>query len=152
MLIRTHLAITLFAVLALLSGVSHKISFVVVAFIATFIPDIDSPNSKAGNHLFLRPLQWVAGHRKVFHSFSFLILVTLFLVLFFPIIALGFFLGYGLHLLADCFTKEGIMPFYPFKSKSSGMVSTGGVVETGILVFFVLADLFLLVLKVAHAF
>jgi membrane-bound metal-dependent hydrolase YbcI (DUF457 family) len=49
------------------------------------------------------------------------------MVFLFPVIALGFFLGYGLHLFADSFTKEGITPFYPFsRMKSSGGITTGG--------------------------
>jgi membrane-bound metal-dependent hydrolase YbcI (DUF457 family) len=59
------------------------------------------------------------------------------------IIALGFFLGYGLHLISDSFTKEGITPFYPFfsKVKSKGKISTGGKFEILVFVGFLILDI-----------
>ena len=127
----------------MISYVEQKFVFVVVALIATFIPDIDSRFSTLGHRYFARILQFFTKHRGVIHSFSFLFLITFLLVLFFPVLALGFFLGYGLHLFADSFTKEGIEPFYPWKRKSRGFVSTGSKTETGIFVFFLILDLFL---------
>ena len=147
MLLRTHFAITLFAVLILLSSVEHKISFVLMSFVATLIPDLDTPFSKVGNHLILRPFQFFVRHRGLIHSFTFLFLLTLFFVLFFPILALGFFLGYGLHLFADSFTMEGIQVFYPFRKKTSWRIRTGGKTEVSIFVMFILANLFLIILK-----
>ena len=135
MLIRTHLSITLFFILLFISNVEHKLVFVLVALTATFIPDVDSRFSSLGKKKTFRLLQFFIKHRGVLHSFSFLILVTLFFVLFFPIITLGFFLGYGLHLLADSFTVTGIKPFYPYKKKSSGRIKTGGKPEISIFVF-----------------
>ena len=149
MLIRTHLSITLFFVLVLVSKVEHKFIFVLVALVATFIPDVDSRYSTLGRKKINRILQLFTKHRGITHSFIFLIAVTLVLLLFVPIIALGFFLGYGLHLLADSFTKDGIKPFHPFyKGKSRGKISTGGKVETIILVCFLIADLFLMITKI----
>ena len=147
MLLRTHLAITFFAVLIFISSVEHKITFVIVAFAATLIPDLDTPFSKVGNHLILRPFQLFVKHRGLIHSFTFLFLLTLFFVLFIPKLAFGFFLGYGLHLLADSFTVEGIQVFYPFKKKSSWKIRTGGKIEIGLFAGFVLADLVLIFLK-----
>ncbi len=148
MLIRTHLSITLFFILLFISNVEHKLVFVLVALIATFIPDIDTRFSSLGKKKVLRVLQFFTKHRGMIHSFTFLILITLFFALFFPIIAFGFFLGYGLHLLADSFTITGIKPFYPFKKKSSGRIKTGGKSETSIFVFFILADLGLFIYKI----
>lgn len=152
MLIRTHLSITLFFVLLVISSIEHKLAFVLVALIATFIPDVDSQFSSLGKKKTFRILQFFIKHRGMLHSFSFLFMLSLFFVLFFPIIALGFFLGYGLHLLADSFTIKGITPFYPYKKKSSGRIRTGGKSETSIFVFFVLADLWLLIWKVLIIF
>jgi len=146
MLTRTHLAITIFGILVLLSYVEYKTWFVVAALVATYVPDIDCSNSKLGHKWYFKPLQFFIKHRGMVHSFSFLILLTLFIALFFPVVALGFFLGYGLHLLADSFTVQGITPFYPSKKKTSGEVTTGGLVETGIFVFFILADLLVLII------
>ena len=152
MLIKTHLAVTLFFVLLFISFVKLPLLFLVVALLSTYIPDIDSKHSKIGHHFFLRPIQWFAKHRGFVHSFTFLILVTLGFALFFPIISLAFFVGYGSHLIADSFTVEGIKPFYPFKKSTSGSIRTGGISETNILVFFILIDFILLSMKFSSIF
>jgi len=148
MLIKTHLSITLFFVLILISSVESKLVFVIVALIATFIPDIDSRFSTVGRRKIARVLQWFTKHRGITHSFTFLILITIFLVLFFPVISLGFFLGYSLHIFSDSFTKDGIRPFYPLKNKTSGSLRTGGRIEIGIFVAFVIVDIVLFFVKI----
>jgi len=152
MLIKTHLSITLFFVLVLLSKVEHKFWFVTIALIATFIPDVDSRYSTLGRKKINRVLQFFTKHRGIIHSFTFLILITFGLLCFVPVLALGFFLGYSSHLLADSFTKEGIIPFYPWKKKSCGIVKTGGKLETGILVGFLIVDLTLIIKMVVGLF
>jgi len=152
MLIRTHLSITLFFVLLFISVVEYKFAFVLAAFLATFIPDADSKFSTLGKKKSLRILQFFIKHRGMMHSFSFLILVTLFLVLFFPILSLGFFLGYGSHLLADSFTVRGVRLFYPLKKKSCGKIKTGKRTETAVFVFFLIGNLGLLVWRVLLLF
>ena len=152
MLLKTHIAITFFAILFFISSVEYKISFVLITFIATFIPDLDTPFSKVGNHLILRPFQLFFRHRGLIHSFTFLFLITLFLVLFAPILAFGFFLGYGLHLFADSFTVEGIQVFYPIRKKVFWRIRTGGKTEMTIFVIFLLASLFLMVLRLSGLF
>ena len=152
MLIKTHLAIIVFFILLLISSVEDKLVFISVALIATFIPDVDSKFSKLGQRKIFRPLQFFVKHRGILHSFIFLILITSFFVLFLPVVAFPLFLGYGIHLLVDSFSKEGIKPFYPFRKPSSGKLKTGGRTETSIFVFFILADLFLLVASVFSIF
>ena len=107
MLIKTHLAITLFFALLFIPFVKWPLLFLVIAMLATYLPDIDSRHSKIGHHFFMRPIQWFAKHRGFVHSFTFLILITIGLALFFPIVSLAFFVGYGSHLVADSFTVEG---------------------------------------------
>ncbi|HLD55893.1 MAG TPA: metal-dependent hydrolase [Candidatus Nanoarchaeia archaeon] len=144
MLIRTHLAISLFFILLFLSNVVDKLIFFIVVLIATFIPDIDSRFSTVGRKKIARILQFFTQHRGVTHSFLFLFSVTLLLTLFFPTIALGFFLGYSLHLFADSFTVDGIIPFYPFyKKKINGYIRTGGKSEIIVLVTFIILDIIL---------
>jgi len=152
MLIKTHLAIIVFFILLLIPSVENKFVFVSIALIATFIPDIDSRFSKLGSRKIFRPLQFFVHHRGIFHSFIFLIVITGFFVLFLPVVAFPLFLGYGIHLLVDSFSREGIKPFYPFKKTSSGKLRTGGRTETSIFVVFILADLFLLVFKIFSIF
>jgi len=145
MLLRTHISITLFFVLLLLPAVNSKFIFVVVALIATLIPDVDSRFSKIGHKKIARVLQFFTKHRGIIHSFTFLIFLTFVLALFFPVVSLGFFLGYGVHLLADSFTVDGIRPFYPSKLQSKGSIRTGGKSETTVFVLFILLGLFWLV-------
>ena len=143
MLIRSHLAITLFFVLLLLPFVSHKIVFIVIALLATYIPDVDLSNSKLGRKKIFRPLQFFVKHRGIFHSFTFLFLITFIFIRFVPVIALGFFLGYASHLFVDSFTPSGITPFYPWKRKSSGRIMTGCKVESIVFIIFLIVNLFL---------
>lgn len=148
MLLRTHVLITLFFVLLFFSHVSHQIIFVIVSFISTFIPDIDTKFSAPGNKKIFRPLQFFVKHRGILHSFTLLILLTVFFSFLIPILALPFFLGYGLHLLADSFTIEGIFPFYPSGKRAYWRIKTGGKSEIIVLVGFIIADLLLFGVKV----
>lgn len=143
MLLRTHLSISIFFILLLLPVVEHKLVFVLTAIIATYIPDIDSRYSKLGRKKIFRILQWMSGHRGMIHSYTFLLTIIVFLVIFVPVLAFGFFLGYGLHLLADSFTIAGIKPFYPLKKISKGIIKTGGRIEIGVFIGLVIGDLML---------
>ncbi len=142
MLFRTHLIITCFFILLALPFVDFKIVFVIAALLGTLIPDIDTKYSKAGKKKVFRPVQLFTSHRGVFHSFSFLVLLGFFLVFVFPKAIEGFILGYGLHLIADSLTVQGIYPLYPLKWKIKGNLRTGSFNETGILIIFVLFSLF----------
>jgi len=82
MLIRTHIAITLFFILLFIGSVENEIVFVFVALLATLIPDVDSKNSTFGNKKIFRPLQFFIKHRGFVHSFTFLILITFIFVMF----------------------------------------------------------------------
>lgn len=150
MLIKTHLAITLFFVLLLLPFVSYKIIFIAVSLFATYIPDIDIKNSKLGKKIIFRPLQFFASHRGFFHSFSFLFLITFIFVIVLPRIALGFFVGYASHLFADSLTISGITPFSPWKKKISGKIRTGGNIEKILFYILLIVD-FLLIVKYIFA-
>lgn len=140
MLLKTHYAITAFFILLFLPHVDDKLIFAAVALVSTALPDIDSRYSSLGRKRLNRLLQWFTRHRGVIHSFTFLVLITLVLIFFFPVLGFGFFLGYSLHLLADSFTPDGIAPFYPLKKKSCGSVKTGGLLELGLLSGFVFVD------------
>lgn len=148
MLIKTHIAITIFGILLLILSVEHRLIFVVVALMATFLPDIDSRYSVVGKKKINRILQFFTKHRGITHSFVFLIGITLILLYIFPVAALGFFLGYGLHLFADSFTKNGITPFHPFsRVKSEGFITTGRKFEKFIFIGFIILDGVLLWIK-----
>ena len=148
MLLRTHYAIIIFFILLFLPVVNDKLVFIFVALIATQIPDIDSRYSKLGHRKIARILQWFTQHRGMIHSFTFLLSLTIILILILPILGLGFFLGYGIHLLADSFTVDGIRPFYPSRKKISGKVRTGGRLEIIILFLFVILDVGLGIIRI----
>lgn len=147
MLIKTHLVIGLFGILLFLPFVEGKLVFVLITLITTLLPDIDSAYSTLGHKRFFGFLQFFVKHRGILHSFTFLILLTIIFLFFAPVLALGFFLGYALHLFADSFTKEGIVLFYPFKKKSSWNIKTGGKVETIIFVLFLMIDILLILVR-----
>jgi len=138
MLIRTHLAIAIFFVFLL--NLEKDFLFVFVVVISTFIPDIDSRFSKLGKRKIFRSLQFFAGHRKIFHSFLFLALISVPIFFISKIIFYGFIFGYGIHLFVDCFSVIGIKPFYPFEWKIKGFVRTGSLSETILFYGFLFFD------------
>lgn len=152
MMIRTHLAIAVLAILLFLPHISNKILFVIVALVATLIPDVDCAFSTLGSSRIFKFLQFFTKHRGIIHSFSFCLLVSVILALFFPALAFAFFLGYGLHLIADSFTQEGITPFWPYSKTSSGIIRTGGRIESSVFLAFVIIDLILLVISINGLF
>ncbi len=143
MLIRTHLAITLFVILLFVTHVNNPLTFVIITLIATMLPDVDSAFSTLGKGKQWRILQFLVEHRGPIHSLTFTITLSIILSFFFPTLAFGFFLGYATHLFVDSFTKEGIIPFWPYDKKSKGPLKTGGVIESGVFLMFLLTDVFL---------
>ena len=143
MLRKTHLAIGLAFGLYFLPLVTYKILFVPVVLIASLLPDIDSVNSKIGKKIVFRPIQAFMTHRGPLHSYTICVLVSLLFALFFPVIALPFFLGYSFHLFADSFTLNGIRPFWPLKFSTAGVVKVGGAADKVILIIFVVISIFL---------
>ena len=152
MLLKTHIIVTLFFILILLSYVNDRIIFIFVSLFSAILPDIDSRFSKIGQKRISRILQFFTKHRGIIHSYTLLLIITMIFVLFIPLIALPFFLGYGLHLLADSFTLTGIKPFYPFKKQISGKIKTGGKFEKAILVLFGASDLVIILTKIFSIF
>lgn len=145
MLFKTHLSMCLFVVLLLLPVVNNPFIFAFSALFSTLLPDIDTPFSKFGRHKFYRLVQFFTKHRGIIHSLTFCILVSLIFSIFLPVIAFGFFIGYSFHLLGDSFTKSGIVPFWPYPKKARGKISTGGLIEKGIFLAFLIVNLFLVI-------
>lgn len=132
MMLRTHIAFGLAGGLALLPYVYHQWSFIPLVLIATLLPDIDCMHSYLGKHWIFRPLQWCIKHRGVIHSLTFCVITTLLFMLFIPVAALPFFLGFTLHLLGDGVTKEGIRLWWPWSEEIRGPMRTGGTIEKGV--------------------
>lgn len=137
MLKKTHLAVGLAVGLYFLPFVTDKVLFIPVILIASLLPDIDSGFSQLGRKKIFKPIQWTVSHRGIIHSYTLCIALSLVLAFFYPVLALPFFLGYSFHLLLDSFTVNGIKPFWPLKFKSSGKIRSGGRVESGIFITFV---------------
>ena len=146
MLMRTHLAIGLFAMIFFLPHVNNKLIFIPAVLIASILPDIDSHFSHIGRSKAMRPLQVFTEHRGMFHSFTFAIIISAIFAFYLPVLAFGFFLGYGLHLLADSWSVEGIRPFWPSHASTHGRVRVGGFMEETIFIVFVILDVIFLVL------
>jgi inner membrane protein len=145
MIMKTHLAVGVAVMLFFFPQVSNQLSFVFVLLLATLLPDIDSMHSFLGHRKIFRPLQFFTRHRGMLHSLGFCLIVTGIFSLFFPILALPFFLGYFTHLFVDSFTPNGIRPFWPLKYELSGVVRTGGKVEGWMYLVFVLIDVVLFI-------
>lgn len=145
MLLRTHLAFIVLALILFVPHVTNNLLFIFTALIATMLPDIDTGFSTIGKFKGFRFLQFFVRHRGIFHSFSFCILVSLVFAIFWPVVALPFFLGYGLHLFVDSFTQEGIIPFWPYSRKSLWRLRTGGMIETTLFLFLILLDIILFI-------
>ena len=145
MLLKTHLIIALTFILYLVNSVNYKILFVFGVLIATILPDVDSTQSFLGRRWYLRPFQWVTKHRGMFHSLSFCFVLALLISFFYPLLAFPFFLGYGVHLLADSMTIEGIRPFWPNKNIVHGNITTGGRKEKIIFYVFIILDVLLFI-------
>lgn len=154
-MLRTHLAVTILAIMLFFSHISgwlDKLIFVAVALIATYIPDIDSGFSTIGKGRVAKIFQIFVKHRGVFHSFTLCIAVSLLFAYFIPVLALPFFLGYGLHLFADSFSIEGIKPFWPYPKILSWKLRTGGKREIILLISLIIIDLLVLVWLIKGAF
>ncbi len=80
------------------------------------------------------------------HSLTFGFLVSLALSIVFPVIGVGFFVGFSSHIFSDSFTKEGIAPFWPFKKRSQGFIETGSFMEWIIFYSLVFIDTLIFVL------
>lgn len=147
MIWKTHLAIGLAVALYFLPFVNNEFIFFPVVVVASMIPDIDSAFSVVGKKRIFKPIQLMTGHRGILHTYTFCMAVSILFAFFVPVLALPFFLGYSFHLFADSFTVMGIKPFWPFKMKSKGVVKTGGPIDKGIFVVFVIIDVVLSIMS-----
>jgi len=145
MLIKSHVVITIFFCFLLFQNSSDFVLFLFISIIATILPDLDTPQSKIGKKFKL--FNFFMKHRGIIHSFTFLLIISLIILLFWNKILFPFILGYSLHLVTDALTLHGIRLFYPLKLKIPGFIKTGGIFELILFIVFSLMDLFLLINK-----
>ena len=135
MLVRTHLAFAVFfsLLIAKFFVPANTGLFILVAVLASFIPDLDHPNSSANNTLKVtKVIPFFFKHRGLFHSLFFGILLGG-IVWFLKDFELGVALctGFLSHLLMDTITLEGINFLYPIsRLHIAGPVRTGSWAET----------------------
>jgi inner membrane protein len=143
MLLKTHMTFAVFLIILFFKHVTSPWIFALMVVVATILPDLDSGFSSFGRHLIFRPLQLLTKHRGIVHSFSFAILASIVLAIFWPVLSLGFFVGYSVHLILDSFTKDGIQPFWPFRIRSSGFITSGGRIEDTLFFTLIILDIVL---------
>ena len=118
--------------------------FLIVAVIASMIPDIDNPTSKLGKNIKL--VGYLFKHRGFFHSLLALFIFSYIFSLFFSTLyATAFFLGYLSHILLDSITKKGVFLFYPFSLKARGPFKTNSLFEKFIFIILTIAVIMLIV-------
>ena len=144
MLFKTHLVVAVFVGIVLLNFVPKPTVFFVSVVVANFIPDLDSFNSKLGKKFFSRVLTSFTKHRGIMHSFLFATFIYVILYLYLRAVSFGFLIGYGVHLICDSVTKQGVRIFYPFKFRVHGFLKTGGIFESFLFLIFSLADVVLI--------
>lgn len=139
MMYRTHLA---FAFLVSLFTIklfpnSNIYLFTSLTLLGSLLPDLDHPRSKLGKKIpfFSKTVSVAFGHRGIFHSLFFTVLVAYLASLFLPQYLVGaIFFGYLSHLVADSFTKMGVNYLHPFATLHiRGFIETG---KTGELILF----------------
>ena len=143
MLAKTHLAFGfLFGLLVKqLTNVGNVFVYFAIVLIASLLPDIDSPNSKASRQLGIigKVTRTLTKHRGIFHSIWVPLVSSILLWHFVgKTYAIALVVGYMSHLIIDGFTKSGINFLHPFSTlRLQGFVETGSLMETCFLIIFV---------------
>ena len=142
MMYYTHLAFGLLLSLLYIEffDVESKVIFLFVALFFSLFPDIDESRSKIGsnNKILSKTINFIFGHRGIFHTIWIPVLLFLILLLFNvkAIIGIAILIGYISHLFLDAITKHGIRPFYPIYNKRiSGFIRTNSIMEK---IFFII--------------
>jgi inner membrane protein len=107
------------------------IFFIFFILVGALLPDLDETKSYLGRRVPLLPglSKFLFGHRGIYHSLPFAILLALFINIFSFKTAVAIFIGYMSHLFLDATTKQGIQPFWPLKARIHGPITTGSIVE-----------------------
>ncbi|WP_252254160.1 metal-dependent hydrolase [Clostridium sp. ZBS12] len=103
MMKRTHVALGLAATIPII--LKEPVS--AIGILGSVVPDWD--------------FYFGLKHRTITHSILFLTISTAAISIFNIPVALVWFINYGLHLLADSFTKMGTPYFYPWNKRYYGL-------------------------------
>ncbi|MFO8016661.1 MAG: metal-dependent hydrolase [Candidatus Woesearchaeota archaeon] len=132
---RTHLVIGFLAGLLLIQAwePGNQLLFMALVLIGSALPDIDHPESKVGRKVKVGAMLF--EHRGFFHSIFAVLMLFLLITHYMTDMRYGLYiaalpLGYLAHIIADCTTREGIMPFHPLsRMRLNGLIRTGGLAE-----------------------
>jgi inner membrane protein len=143
MMASTHVTfgLTCWTVYAQLRGIPFQPEALMVAGIASLLPDIDHPRSFFGSKVpFLSyPISAVFGHRGITHSLMAIVACVLVLLFYggYSWILAPLIIGYLSHLGGDLITNSGVPLFWPNRDKIAFPVfNTGSFTE-----FFVRAGM-----------
>ena len=148
MLKRTHLALGIAIAFYFLPHIqTNKFIFLGVVLLASLLPDIESGFAAAQRHsLFsLQPTENVYHKNHLLHTYTFLILITIAIAIYYPVLALPFFLGYSFHLFIDSFSPNGIRPFWPLRHRTKGKIVPSGGIDKILFVIFLGMDVLLII-------
>ena len=144
MMFKTHLAFGFFVGLFLIQFFhpSNQILFMGLIVVASVLPDIDHPDSVIGKNI--KIIGFLFEHRGFFHSIFALALFTFPVLYFFKSYLLGIAVlaGYAAHLVADCISKQGIMPLHPIsRFRIRGFIRTNSSIEYLLFIVLVIFDI-----------
>ena len=145
---KVHLSTGVFISLLLVNFIGYnvftKVNIIIHILILFFsiFPDIDIYNSKIGRQFGFvsRIIQFIFGHRGVFHSLWMAMFLYIVLLLFGLEIAVVGYLG---HLIVDMFTKDGVKLLYP-AIQIKGILPTNKVVNFTALIVMIGFDCILM--------
>ncbi len=148
MMFITHVSIALFAGILKIQLIPlpiDKLLFLAIVILSALIPDIDT-DSFIARRLRVRGLSWFFKHRGFFHSILPMIffMVIVFLFTGNPYYSIAVLIGFGSHLFFDAFTVKGIAFFWPSKLKLRGKLRTGGLIDWGLFLVFLVFDVVLI--------
>lgn len=159
MMASTHVAIgvVVYGGACAFAGAPIEAAALGAAGIGALLPDVDTPNSRAGWCVYPLALYLERrfGHRTITHSF---VGTAIFAALCAPLLwwphlapfYLALLVGYGSHLLADAATKSGVPLAWPnrrawvFPGNDQFRIKTGSTAELGVLLFFLLIGMLMI--------
>ncbi|MEM4325713.1 MAG: metal-dependent hydrolase [Candidatus Pacearchaeota archaeon] len=136
-----HLLLGFFVDIYFLQYVKNKPVFFIVVIIASLIPDLDTIFY---SRKVLKNDSKTPSYKNFLHSYTFCLLLSIVLVLSYPIVALPFFIGYSFHLFFDSLSVEGIIPFWPFKLRSKGFIKPGSLSEKSVIAILIILNTLLI--------
>tara|TARA_Y100000310_G_scaffold17224_1_gene17094 strand:+ start:4304 stop:4747 length:444 start_codon:yes stop_codon:yes gene_type:complete len=127
----THLLFALLLALYTKDYFQADLFFIIIVLIGSLLPDLDETKSYLGRRIPFLPTisKLLFGHRGIYHSIPFAILLTLLINIFSFKAAIAILIGYLSHILLDSITKQGIQPLWPLKLRMKGPIKTGGLFE-----------------------